>query len=391
MPSADLHFLDDGRKVTCRRTHRRVPVGIRHSGARPPTDVAALAALSLSPASPGAHATVQDALDRTVNNAGAPGIVAEVIRGRSRWFGSAGLSDTATGRARTSYEQFRIGSATKAFTATVVLQLAAEHRIGLDDTVEQWLPGLVQGNGYDGRAVTIRQLLNHTSGIFAYTNAQEFFVNGIGAAWYEHRYDRYTPAQLVKVALAHPPYAAPGERFVYSNSNYILAAMIVEKVTGRTFAQEIDRRIVRPLGLTGTYLPATGDAGIRGPHPVHYSPLFSADPNPQIHDATAPPPPWWLDAFCAPSSLAEAASSRGLRDGSLHDPSAERPHRVHPTRQTTEPGPLPKRGADHGDDEAKTRGPGMAKTRMQAPKTTPDSVPVRRNRVRGQASPPARR
>ncbi|MDO3700270.1 serine hydrolase domain-containing protein [Micromonospora sp. C28SCA-DRY-2] len=245
-----------------------------------------VAALDLTPAAPGAHAPLQDALERAVNNAGAPGIVAEVIHGRSHWSGSAGLSDTATGQARTSDEQFRIGSATKAFTATVVLQLAAERRIGLDDTVERWLPGLVQGNGYDGRAVTIRQLLNQTSGIFAYTNAPEFFVNGIGANWYEHRHDRYTPEQLVKVALAHPPYAAPGERFGYSNTNFLLAAMIVEKVTGRTFAQEIDRRIVRPLDLTGTYLPATGDAGIRGPHPVHYSTLFSADPNPRIHDAT---------------------------------------------------------------------------------------------------------
>ncbi|MDR7275624.1 serine hydrolase domain-containing protein [Catenuloplanes atrovinosus] len=230
--------------------------------------------------------TVQDALDRAVHDAGAPGIAAEIVDGRARWCGSAGLSDTATGRRRAPDERFRIGSASKAFTATVVLQLAAAHRIVLDDPIERWLPGLVRGNGYDGATVTVRQLLNHTSGIFAYTNAPEFFRNGVGEAWYAHRHDRYRPERLVRIALAHPPYAAPGERFAYSNTNYILAAMIVERVTGQTFAEELDRRIVRQLGLTGTYLPATGEASIRGPHPVHYSTLFATGPDPRVHDAT---------------------------------------------------------------------------------------------------------
>jgi D-alanyl-D-alanine carboxypeptidase len=235
---------------------------------------------------PGTPDRVQDALDRAVDTFRAPGIVAEGRDGGARWFGSAGVSDLDSGRPRRPYERFRIGSTTKAFTATVVLQLAGAHRLRLDDPVERWLPGLVQGNGYDGRSITIRQLLNHTSGIFAYTNDPAFFANGVGAAWFEHRYDRYTPEQLVRVALSHPPYGRPGERFTYSNTNYILAAMIVERVTGHTFGAELHRRIVRPLGLTGTYLPSD-EADIRGPHPVHHSTLFSADPAATIHDATA--------------------------------------------------------------------------------------------------------
>jgi D-alanyl-D-alanine carboxypeptidase len=230
------------------------------------------------------RARVQQALERAVN-AGAPGAVAEVRDGPSRWFGSAGASDTAVGRPRQPNERFRIGSATKAFTATVVLQLAAERRLRLEDTVDRWLPGLVQGNGNDGGAITIRQLLNQTSGLYAYTNDPAFFANGIGETWFEHRFDRYTPEQLVRIALAHPPYAPSGERFMYSNTNYILAAMIIERVTGRRFAQELDRRILRPLDLTGTYLPGN-DPEIRGPHPVHYSTLFVQQPNPTIHDAT---------------------------------------------------------------------------------------------------------
>ncbi|MFF5210019.1 serine hydrolase domain-containing protein [Streptosporangium sp. NPDC000396] len=238
---------------------------------------------SASPA-PG-HPEVQRVLVQAVATKSAPGIVTEIRDGRSTWFGSAGASDTKTGRKRQQHERFRIGSASKAFTATVVLKLAAEGRLSLDDTLDRWLPGLFDGSAYDPGQITIRQLLNQTSGIYAYTNDEDFFARGVGAAWLKHRYDTHTPEQLVKVALAHPPTGAPGERFTYSNTNYILAAMIVEKATGRTFAQELTRTVLRPLGLTGTSLPGT-DPTIRGPHPVHYSTLFSSDPQPKIYDAT---------------------------------------------------------------------------------------------------------
>jgi len=231
------------------------------------------------------HALVQEVLDRAVSQAGAPGIVAEIRDHHGTWFGLAGVSDTKTGRQRLPHERFRIGSTTKAFTATVVLLLAAERKLRLDDTVEEWLPGMVKGNGYDGSKITIRQLLNHTSGIFNYANDQEFFDKGKEAAWFEHRDDTYTPEELVKVGLAHPPYFEAGEGFGYSNTNYFLAAMIVEKATGRTYGEELTRLIFRPLGLTGTYLP-DGEARIRGPHPRHYSTLFSQDADPTIYDAT---------------------------------------------------------------------------------------------------------
>ena len=250
------------------------------------TTIIAIAAVTSPAASaqddPG-HADVQHALDAAVR-AGTPGIVAEIHDRRGQWFGAAGSADTDTGRKRRPQDRFRIGSTTKAFTATVVLQLAAERRLSLDDTVERWLPGLVHGNGNDGGKITIRQLLNQTSGLFAYSNDPEFFAKGVGPAWLEHRYDSYTPEQLVQIAMAHPPLAGPGERFFYSNTNYILAAMIIEKVTGRSYGEELTQRITRPLDLTGTSLP--GDPGIRGSHPVHYSTLFSQDPAPTIYDAT---------------------------------------------------------------------------------------------------------
>ncbi|MFG3441013.1 serine hydrolase domain-containing protein [Nonomuraea sp. NPDC047897] len=230
---------------------------------------------------------VQRALDAAVAKGGAPGVVAEVRDRKGVWFGSAGVSDTKTGRERRQAERFRIGSTTKAFTATVVLQLVAERKLTLDDTVEKWLPGLVQGNGYDGGKITIRMLLNHSSGIFNYGNDEEFFTKGTGDAWYEHRYDSYTPEQLVRIGLTNAagPYFDPGKGFGYSNTNYHLAAMIIERATGRTYGQELYQRIIRPLGLSATYLPGS-EAKIRGTHPRHYSTLFSQDPDPKLHDAT---------------------------------------------------------------------------------------------------------
>ncbi|MEU5150134.1 serine hydrolase domain-containing protein [Streptomyces yangpuensis] len=231
------------------------------------------------------RSAMQHALDRATVPGGAPGIVVEVRDGSDAWFGTAGVSDTRTGQERRPSERFRIGSTTKAFTATLVLQLAAEGRLGLDDTIERWLPGMVAGNGYDGRAITIRQLLDHTSGIFNYANDAEFFKNGIGEAWLRHRYDTYAPEQLIRIGLATPAPFAPGDAFLYSNTNYFLAALIVEEVTGGTFAEALTQRIIRPLRLTGTYLPGT-EAAIRGTHCRHYSTLFASDAQPVIHDAT---------------------------------------------------------------------------------------------------------
>lgn len=236
------------------------------------------------PAIPGTD-PVQAALDDAVSQAHAPGIAAEIRDGRHTWFGAAGVSNLDTGTPRTADQRVRIGSTTKAFTATIVLQLAGEHRLRLDDPIEKYLPGVVDGNGYDGSKITVRQLLDHTSGIFSYTNYPPFFDQGTGAAWFQHRYDHYDPIDLVRIGLLTPPIAPPGQVFTYSNTDSILAAMIVERITGHSFADELTRRIVRPLGLTGTSLPGD-DPRIHGPHPELYSTLFVPGPNPAIHDAT---------------------------------------------------------------------------------------------------------
>ncbi|MQA86068.1 MAG: serine hydrolase [Streptosporangiales bacterium] len=237
------------------------------------------------------HDSLQRELDRAVADDGAPGILAGVRDGHGAWFGSAGVADLESGRKRRPVDRFRVGSTTKTFTATVVLQLAAEKRLSLDDSVEKWLPGLVQGNGHDGGKITIRQLLNHTSGIFNYTADPELSSRLAGESFLEHRFDTYTPEQLVEIAVANPPAFAPGASWGYSNTNYILAGMIIEKVTGRSYAAEVNRRIIRPLGLIHTYLPGD-DPTVRRPRGRGYSKLFLTDPDAKIHDVTKMSPTW---------------------------------------------------------------------------------------------------
>lgn len=157
-------------------------------------------------------------------------------------------------------DRFRVGSITKTFVATVLLQLEAEGALGLDDPLEQWLPGLVP----NGDAISIRQLLNHSSGIYSYTDDAGFSRDATRdpqRAW--------SPRRIVAVATRHKPLFAPGEGWSYSNTNYILAGLVVRAVTGRGVADELRTRIFEPLGLGGTSFPA--GSVISGPHAHGYS------------------------------------------------------------------------------------------------------------------------
>ncbi|MEK2494480.1 serine hydrolase domain-containing protein [Kitasatospora purpeofusca] len=225
-----------------------------------------------------------------VERGGTTAAVAEIRGvGRSPWRGAAGVSDLATGRPAEADGRFRIGSVTKVFVSTVLLQLVGEGRLRLDDPVERHLPGVVP----NGAAITVRQLLNHTSGLFNYTEDARFTVESeADLEDYAHgtwRYRDYRPEQLAAVSAEHPPYFAPGQGWHYSNTNYVLAGMIVRKVTGRAWQQEVERRIVRPLHLEDTVFPGSG-TGFGGPHAHAYLdlPTGPADItrlNPSVVDA----------------------------------------------------------------------------------------------------------
>jgi len=210
------------------------------------------------PAEDRTHPGLQRALDDAVAGGGGPGILAEFRDGHPRpWSGAAGVADLATGDPRRPGEHFRIGSLTKAFVGTLVLRLAAEGRLTLDDTMATWLPGVAEEHfGADGTRISVRRLLNHTSGLPDVFPGQE-------------------PATPEK----------PGERFIYSKVNYTLTGMIIERATGSALAAEIDRRLARPLRLAGTYLPDAGET-LRRPHARHYSKSDLTGRPADVHDVT---------------------------------------------------------------------------------------------------------
>ncbi|MFI9025293.1 serine hydrolase domain-containing protein [Streptomyces sp. NPDC053560] len=269
------------------RTARTTAVAIAFTALLAPVTTTSATAAAPPAAGAGAaagqHAATQQALKAVVEE-GLPGVAAEARTGKERWFGEAGYADTSTHRKRSRADHFRAASITKVFIATVLLQLQQERRLDLDDTVDAWLPGVVSGNGNDGRKIRLRQLLNHTSGLSNYTDDPEFARRTAGPGFPEHRYDTYRPEDLVALAMQSPPHNAGGGA-QYSNTNYILAGMIIEKATGHSYAYEAERRIVRPLGLRETTFPGLR-ATMPRPHPVGYSRLHSKEPGAPIVDAT---------------------------------------------------------------------------------------------------------
>ncbi|HDR8294901.1 TPA: beta-lactamase family protein, partial [Bacillus cereus] len=163
------------------------------------------------------------------------------------WSYTAGLADVRTKKPMKADFRFRIGSVTKTFIATVLLQLSGENRLNLDDSIEKWLPGVIQGNGYDGNQITIRQILNHTSGIADYINSKEFDITDIKKS--------YTAEEFVKMGISLPPDFAPGKGWSYSNTGYVILGILIEKVTGNSYAEEVENRIIEPLDLSNTFLP----------------------------------------------------------------------------------------------------------------------------------------
>ncbi|WP_232733995.1 serine hydrolase [Kitasatospora sp. CB02891] len=220
-----------------------VPAGVGPATAAAPTPAALLQA--------GAERGVAD---------GYPGVIGLVRQADTAQYVHAGVGDLSTKVPADPKAKFRIGSNTKAFTAAVLLQLEAEGRLSLDDTVARWLPGAVNANGFDGSRITVRELLNHTSGLPEYANG----AFGTQYALNTQPNQPWPPQSLVDLALSkRAPVSAPGRQWSYANTNYVLAGMVIKAVTGNEAATEIQRRIIEPLGLHDTSFP-TADPALYG-------------------------------------------------------------------------------------------------------------------------------
>ncbi len=215
--------------------------------------------------------------------AGAPGYVARIDDGRRVESTVAGLADTTTGRPLTSRDQFEIGSNTKTFMSTLALQQVDRGKLDLAAPVSKYLPGVVP----NGKNITVRMLLNHTSGLFSYTADARFF-----AEMDKNPQHVWTEQELLDVAFKHKPNFAPGKSWSYSNTNYTLIGMILQKQTGKSLPDLVQRRIARPLNLKHTYFP-NPRATNTGPGYAHGYAVSFAGPSPTYVDTSSWPIGGW--------------------------------------------------------------------------------------------------
>ncbi|WP_407284844.1 serine hydrolase domain-containing protein [Streptomyces sp. BP-8] len=209
------------------------------------------------------------ALDSTLkafHDAGMYGAYSAVRDGSEEWQSATGVADVDTGRPITPQMEHRIGSVTKTFTAVAVLQEVGKGHIALDAPIGRYLPDLIPGER--GRAITVRMLLNHTSGIGEYSQAIFATPNSMD----ENRFRNFAPDELARLGLKAKPLGKPGEAHHYSNTNYVIAGLLLRKVTGRAPESYITQHVIRKAGLQHTYFPQT--PYITGPHAKMYEAAY---------------------------------------------------------------------------------------------------------------------
>mgnify|MGYP000854264121 FL=1 len=200
-------------------------------------------------------------------DAGYPAVLAAVTDSKGESAGVAvGKGNLETGQAPPIDGEVRIGSASKTFVAVVVMQLVQEGKVRLDEPIETYLPGVIKGEGTDASRITVRQLLQHTSGLPEYSDT---YLSS-RAAESENMQHYVPPRDLLDTALGKPAAFEPGTQWKYTNTNYIVLGMLIERVSQRPVGEQIDERIVKKLGLSHTYLPGNGEKKLHGPHPQGY-------------------------------------------------------------------------------------------------------------------------
>ena len=249
-------------------------------------------------------ATIQTLVDN-----GYPGALAAKTDKDGNTVGAtAGKGNLSTGEAPPLDGEVRIGSNTKTFVAVVIMKMVEEGKVKLDEPIETYLPGLIKGQGVDGKKITVRQLLQHTSGLPEFwSGLPDFFAM---------RNDYVSPRDVLDMALTRPAQFAPGAKFTYTNTNYIVLGLLAERVGKRPIAEQIETKIVKPLGLKHTYMPKEGEKALRGKHPRGY---HTRDNKPgKLEDITDSDPSWaWAagSMVSTPSELNKFMQS--IFDGSL--------------------------------------------------------------------------
>lgn len=238
-------------------------------------------------------------------DAGIPGAILLEKQGSSKQLLAAGRADITSNESLQARAKFRIGSITKTFVATVVLQLAQEGRVSLDAPIDQYLPGLLNDQG----TITVRELLNHTSGLYDYTANQDWFIGTT-----QNRV--FQPEDLISMTKDEPLAFTPGSQWQYSNTNYIVLGMLVQTVTKHNLGTELQHRIFDPLNLQNTSFP-TSSGNIKG----YYAHGYVLNENNQPLDVTSLNPSGaWAAGAIVSNAKDVAHFYRALFQGKLLNP-----------------------------------------------------------------------
>jgi D-alanyl-D-alanine carboxypeptidase len=271
--------------------------------ASPPSDAAAWCRDS------GTTAQLDEAISTALRETGAPGAIVGVWGPHCAYEKAFGVADKATGAPMRTDFYHRIGSETKTFTVTGVLQLVDDGLVGLDDPIGDYIPGVPEGD-----RITLRQLARMQSGLFNYSEDEQFQLDLV-----TDPYRPFTPQELLGYAFAHPLDFPPGEGFHYSNTNTILLALVIERVSGLPLHQYIEERVLQPLGLEDTSFPT--DNAFPQPHAQGYT-RTTLDGSETV--ATDWNPSWGWAAGAMISTLEDMRTwARAVATGTLLEPETQ--------------------------------------------------------------------
>ncbi|GAB90047.1 serine hydrolase domain-containing protein [Gordonia rhizosphera] len=276
-----------------------------------------------SSSSPASAAVYQNVLDDVRAAGGFPGVIARIVSPEGTWTGTSGTAGADRTAAPTSTDRTRIGSLTKTMTATILLQLVQEKRLSLDDTIGTYVSGVPNGD-----TATLRQLADMTSGIPSYTES-----NAVADKYFANPEYAWPPAELVDAVKPMPADFAPGQGWEYSNTNYILLGMVIEKVLHQPIAETFATRLFTPLDMSDTTFPG-GSVEIAAPHldgqtdqgqpaghnvdSTHWNPSFAFTAGAVI--STLDDLQKWGDALFTGNGILEPATQQLRRDSILHSP-----------------------------------------------------------------------
>ncbi|MET8137874.1 serine hydrolase domain-containing protein [Streptomyces sp. NPDC005251] len=282
---------------------------------------------------PAVRQQLDDAVQKIMHEANVPGVTVGLwTPHQGSYVRSFGLADKNSGQQMSPDLYMRMGSETKTFTVTALLQLVDQGEVGLDDTIDQYIGGVPNGD-----KITLRELAGMRSGLFNYSMDPDFFT-----ALTSNPRRPFTPQELLGYSFKHPVLFPPGEKFYYCNTNLILLGLVVEKISGTPLGQYIQRNILTPAGLNHTNFPV--GAAFPSPHAQGYTDQTASG---NVEESTNWDPSWAWAAGAMISDLSDLrAWARTVATGVFPDGRTMISPATQKQRLTTPPTPIP--GAGYG-------------------------------------------